>query len=280
MTHTHHEVSTSGAPSSRRPQRVRHELRFRMLMVQRVETLSPHMLRITLGGDELEGFVSSGFDDHIKVFFPAPGQDAPSRPQLGERGAVFPEGQPRPLMRDFTPRHYDASAGTLTIDFALHDSGPATEWVRQSRPGQMLAIGGPRGSFIVPTDFDWHLLIGDATALPAISRRLEELPDDARAIALIEVDGPADELALKTGPEATVHWLHRSRQTGDDGLVTALAGIDFPAGDYHAWIGCESSTAKHLREVLIARYSANPKWVRASGYWRRGVVGVHDSFDE
>jgi len=278
MTATHDRLQESSAGTDRRAQRVRHELRFRMLTVQDVEALSPHMMRITFSGDELEGFFSPGFDDHVKVFFPAPGEDAPPRPQPGERGVVFPEGRPRPIMRDFTPRHYDAAAGTLAIDFALHDSGPATDWARQARPGQMLAIGGPRGSFIVSAAFDWHLLIGDATALPAIARRLDELPANARAVALIEVDEPADALALKTGPAVSVHWIYRSAQ--NDALVAALAGIDFPEGDYHAWIGCESATAKHLRQVLIAEHGANPKWVRASGYWRRGAEGVHDSFDE
>jgi NADPH-dependent ferric siderophore reductase len=280
MSNNHDRATDSSAAGDRRPRRVRHELRFRMLTVQRVEQLSPHMMRITFGGDELDGFVSLGFDDHVKVFFPAPGQEVPPRPQLGEKGAIFPEGQPKPVMRDFTPRQYDAAAGTLCIDFALHDSGPATEWARQARSGQVLAIGGPRGSFIVPLDFDWHLLIGDATALPAIARRLEELPDEARVIALIEVEEPADVLLLKTGAGASVHWVYRAQQAPTDALVTALKEIDFPEGDYHAWIGCESATAKRLREVLITERGANPKWVRASGYWRRGATGTHDTFDE
>ena len=53
--------------------RVRHEPRRRLLTVQRVEKLSPNMTRITLGGD-LQGFISSGYDDHVKVFFPLPGR--------------------------------------------------------------------------------------------------------------------------------------------------------------------------------------------------------------
>ena len=71
-------------------------------------------------------------------------------------------------MRDYTPRRHDAEAGTLEIDFALHEAGPATQWAEQAKVGDLLGVGGPRGSFIVPTDFDWHLLIGDDTALPAI----------------------------------------------------------------------------------------------------------------
>lgn len=59
--------------SSRYPQRVRNELRFRELTVLRVERISAGFQRIVLGGEALEGFSSRGFDDHTKVFFPEPG---------------------------------------------------------------------------------------------------------------------------------------------------------------------------------------------------------------
>ena len=132
------------------------------------------MVRITLAGD-LEGFTSLGFDDHVKLFFPD--------------GTKNADGTPNMLGRDFTPRRYDPAANTLEIDFAIHDAGPATRWAAQAKPGDALALGGPRGSFIIPTTFDWHLLIGDETALPAISRRLAELPAGTRAVVLVEVDG-------------------------------------------------------------------------------------------
>ena len=68
-------------------------------------------------------------------------------------------------------------------------------WAAQAQRGETLTLGGPRGSFIIPTTYDWHLLIGDETALPAISRRLAELPAGARAVVLAEVDGPRDTIA-------------------------------------------------------------------------------------
>ena len=146
----------------RAPYRVRHELHRRLLTVRQVQRLSPHMIRITLGGDDLEGFTSLGFDDHIKLIFadPATGQTA-----LSTDG-------PRPPMRDYTPRHFDAVAQTLEIDFALHDAGPATQWAEQATPGQQIGVGGPRGSMVIPMAFDDYLLVGDDTALPAIARRL------------------------------------------------------------------------------------------------------------
>ncbi|CAM5761643.1 NADPH-dependent ferric-chelate reductase [Labrys miyagiensis] len=265
----------------RRPRRVRHELRFRLLEVQQVESLTPRMIRITLGGRELEGFHSPGFDDHVKLFFPAEGEPAPSRPEIGERGMAFPEEGPRPVMRDFTPRRYDPAANTLQIDFALHENGPASDWARSASVGQKLGLGGPRGSFLLPTNFDWHLLIGDETALPAIARRLAELPTNACAVVVAEVDAAADELSFETRAIANIHWVHRTAALPEKTpLVEALKAISLPEGDYHAWVACESSQAKVLRQVLINQCSANPAWVRASGYWRRGTAGVHDSFDE
>ncbi|MDE2375613.1 MAG: siderophore-interacting protein, partial [Hyphomicrobiales bacterium] len=115
--------------------RVRHEVKRRMLQVREVRPLTPKMRRVVLGGDDLTGFVSAAHDDHVKLFFPQPGQDKPVLPTLTPNGPVYPEGAPRPVARDYTPRCYDAAANTLTIDFVLHGEGPAASWAAQARPG-------------------------------------------------------------------------------------------------------------------------------------------------
>jgi NADPH-dependent ferric siderophore reductase len=255
------------AVDPRAPRRVRHEPRRRTLTIERVEKIAEHMVRVTLTGD-LEGFKSLGFDDHIKLFFPD--------------GTTAADGTPNTLSRDFTPRRYDAAANTLEIDFAIHDAGPATRWAAQAQPRQTLTVGGPRGSFIIPTTYDWHLLMGDETALPAISRRLAELPAGTRAVVLAEVDGPGDELKFTTSANATITWAHRNGATAgaSDALARALAAAQLPSGDYYAWVACESLVAKALRRQLIADHGANPKWMRAAGYWRRGAIAVHEVHDE
>jgi NADPH-dependent ferric siderophore reductase len=265
-------ISTAAAAATqasdpRAPRRVRHEPRRRKLTVRQVETIAAHMVRVTLSGD-LEGFTSLGFDDHVKLFFPD--------------GTKNAEGAPNMLGRDFTPRRYDPAQDTLEIDFAIHDAGPATRWAAQAKPGDTLALGGPRGSFIIPTSFDWHLLVGDETALPAISRRLAELPARTRTVVVAEVDGRDDETALPTAADATVTWAHRNGVAAGDSDVLAktLAKLKLPAGDYYGWVACESLIAKALRRQLIADHGANPKWLRAAGYWRRGAVAVHDVIED
>ena len=274
--------SAAAVPHPERlPQRVRHALRFRRLTVLRSERLTPHLIRITLGGPELEGFTSPGFDDHVKLFFPDAATGRLALPSATPEGMVWPEGE-KPVMRDYTPHHHDPAAGTLQIDFALHDAGPATAWAERARPGDALSVGGPRGSFIVPMAFDWHLLIGDDTALPAIARRLQELPAGAKAVVLAEVDGAEDEIALPGAAQARIVWVHRGRtpaRAAEPPLLAALRETPLPTGGFHAWIGCESAAAKALRAHLVNDCRANPKWIRASGYWRRGAAGTHDSHD-
>lgn len=124
----------------------------------------PSTRRITLGGESLADFASASFDDHVKLILDD---------EVG---------------RDYTPRRFDTAARELMLEFALHGDGPAAAWAAQATPGQRVAVAGPRGSFVVAPDFDWHLLVGDETALPAIARRLEELPPQARATVVLKVD--------------------------------------------------------------------------------------------
>jgi NADPH-dependent ferric siderophore reductase len=242
--------------------RVRHELKRRLLNVQSVQHLTPNMVRVTVAGDELAGFTSQGFDDHIKLFFTdATGQTA---------------------RRDFTPRRYDAGRAELLIDFALHHSGPATRWASTATKGMTLALGGPRGSSIIPTDFESHLLVGDETALPAIGRRLEELPGTTRAWVVAEIDNESERQAFTTAANVDVIWVYRRGGTAGsaDALLKVLRTVSVPTTQCFAWIAGESNVARRLRQFLVEERHIEKSWVKAAGYWRRGVVGAHDKIDD
>ncbi|ARP91034.1 NADPH-dependent ferric siderophore reductase [Bordetella genomosp. 9] len=263
-------------------QRVRHELKMRLLQVVRTTRVSPQLLRVTLTGDDLRGFVSASFDDHVKLCFPAPGHDKPALPSIGPNGISMPEGVPRPEARDYTPRRYDAASNELDIDFVLHGDGPACTWAAQARPGQYLGVGGPRGSFVIPTAFDWHLLIGDETALPAIARRLEELPADRRAIAIIEVADEQARIALPSREGLTVRWLHRhDAPAGDPArLEQAARDVPLPAGEGYVWAAAESAAAKAVRQVMVQERGIDKTRIRASSYWKRGAAAVHETHED
>jgi NADPH-dependent ferric siderophore reductase len=267
---------------TREPLRVRHPLRLRLAQVVAVEAISPRMRRITLGGEELKGFASAAADDHVKLFFSERGQDRPVLPTLGPNGPVFPENAARPAMRDFTPRRFDASAGELVIEFVLHGHGPASAWADEARPGQWIGVGGPRGSLLIPDDYDAYLLIGDETALPAIARRLEEMAPGAVVFVLIEVSDRREERHLPTAGNARIDWL--CRNGGDAAAPTALElalqALELPSGDIHAWIAAEIDVARRLRRHLIEERGLPRSQIKAAGYWRKGEAGAHARIED
>lgn len=237
--------------------RVRRETRRRFGTVASVERLSPSMLRIWFEGADFHDFESAAPDDHVKLFFAVEGGET--------------------AMRDYTPRLFDTAAGRLAIDFALHEAGPATRWALGAKPGDALQIGGPRGSAVVADDFDWYLLIGDETALPAIGRRLEELRPEVPVYVIAVVDGEADCFALPAHPKANVQWSLRS-EPGDDAAQLRAAIDDLPSleGDGYVWIAAEASVARALRAHVVDEIGHPREWVKAAGYWTLGVADAHE----
>ncbi|CAM5202109.1 siderophore-interacting protein [Oligella ureolytica] len=111
-------------------------------------------------------------------------------------------------MRDYTPRRYDPETNELDVDFVLEHAGPATDWASNAEVGHYVGIGGPRGSFVIPTDFDWHLLMADEAALPALCRRLEEEPPSTtRAIAIIKLRNKDHKIELNPTCPADIYWV-------------------------------------------------------------------------
>jgi NADPH-dependent ferric siderophore reductase len=263
-------------------QRVRHELKMRMLQVLRTRHLSPQLLRVTLTGEDLRGFASASFDDHVKVFFPGPGQTRPILPTVGPDGIAMPPGAPRPAARDYTPRRYDAATNELDIEFVLHGDGPASTWAAQAQAGQYIGVGGPRGSFVVPTGYDWHLLVGDETALPAIARRLEDLPSGTRAIALVEVADASAEIPLAARDGISVRWLHRNgAEPGHIALLEqACRDVALPPGEGYVWAAAESAASRAVRQVMVRERGIDKSRIRASSYWKRGAAAVHETHED
>ena len=241
--------------------RVTHEIKRRRLDVLRVVDITPRMRRITLGGPELAGFVSLGSDDHIKLMFP---QNAAEQAALQSPTFSIKGDGPQPAMRDYTPRRFDLSLGELDIDFVLHGDGPASTWAEQAQVGQHLYIGGPRGSMIVPDIFDSYLLIGDETALPAIARRLEELPAGRKVLAVIEIADAAEQQALHSAAELEVIWVLR----GQVDLLDTVRTLTLPSGALYTFVAMETKLSRQVRRVLLDTHKVDEAFLKAVGYWR------------
>jgi NADPH-dependent ferric siderophore reductase len=261
------------APRSR-VQRVRHPPAVRRVDVRNVLHASPHFVRVSLGGAQLEGFISASFDDHFKLMLPPDAQSPLILPAFGPNGPQWPDDMPRPVMRDFTPRFYDAVKRELVVEFALHGEGPATEWAARAAKGQSVGVGGPRGSLVIPMDYDWHVLIGDETALPAITRRLEELPRGARVFAVLLVADSADRRVFHTNAELTEKWVSDS-----DELIEAVGLLRLPIGEGFAWAAGEAKTIGAVRQILSTTHGMEKDHLRTAAYWKHGSVAHHENLE-
>ena len=180
------------------------------LQVRRTEWLTPHMIRVVAGGDDLAAFPDTEYTDrYVKIIFPRPGVVYPEPFDMDAVRAAHPREE-WPALRTYTVRAFDPVAGELTIDFVHHgDAGLAGPWAAAARPGDPLLLLGPGGAYAPDPTADWHLLVGDESALPAIGAALERVPAGVPVHALVEVDGPADEQDLTTPGRLDLRWSHR-----------------------------------------------------------------------
>jgi NADPH-dependent ferric siderophore reductase len=239
--------------------------------VQRVEQLSPHMTRIVLGGPGLANFTAGECTDHyVKLLFPVEGVDYPEPFDMQLIRAELPR-EHWPRMRTYTVRRWDEQLRELTIDVVLHgDEGLAGPWAMRARPGQDVRFVGPGGGYAPSPDSDWHLFVGDESAIPAIAASLERLSPGARAHVFVEVSGPDEEQKLETAGDAAITWLHRGTARVGDALVRAVSELEFPPGTVQAFVHGEAGFVKEIRRLLLKERGVPRDQLSISGYWRLG----------
>lgn len=224
----------------------------RCLTVLARELISPHMLRITLGGSAMADFPPARESAYVKLRFAQPG----SR---------------RPLLRTYTIRAQRPEA--IDIDFVRHgDGGPASRWAESVCIGQSVDVGGPGPVKRVDNRADWFLLVGDMTALPAIAANIEALPRTARGHAVIEVMDAADIQTLDAPPGLRLDW-HVNPYPGQapELLVNAVAALDWMAGRPSVWAACEFSAMQRLRRHFHDTRGLARETLYISSYWQYGA---------
>lgn len=237
-------------------------------VVLRSERVTPHMIRLVVGGEGLRDFATSGFTDHyVKLVFKVEGVDYPEPFEVATVRATMPR-EAWPRLRTYTVRAWDPDALELTLDFVHHgDKGLAGPWAAAAEPGDEVLMLGPGGGYAPDPDASWHLMAGDESALPAIAAAVERLPQNAVAHVFIEVDGPEEEQKL----DLPVVYLHRKGAPVGALLVEAVRALDFPGGDVHAFVHGEAGFVKELRRHLRVERGIPMERLSISGYWRLGV---------
>jgi NADPH-dependent ferric siderophore reductase len=212
--------------------------------VVRREQLSSHFVRLVLGGSGLTGFASTGVPDEW-VALTVPGQFQ---------------------TRYYTVRSWAGSAngGELTLDVVVHDHGLVTEWATGDCVGDTVTVSEPKGSFKMPADAKWLLLVGDLTGLPAIARIIETFPELPVTAWVETPDDPIEGYV-----DGDITW---STPPPDAESATAaiVESIRWPAGEGYFWMAGESSQMRAIRKHLMRGVRLPGSAYDVMGYWRGG----------
>ena len=224
-----------------------------------VENVTPKMRRVTVAADALKAMPIDRPAMWMKLFFPMPSN-------------IRPQG------RAYTIRAHNAEQGWMAFDVALHgDQGPAAWWSARVREGDTLQLAGPRSGYWIDPSQHGQVLIGDATALPAIAGIVERLPAGTRAQAFIEIADAGEEQALVSPADLTIHWVHSGTAfPGTTGkLELAVQQADLPRR-CQVFLAGEAFMVRAMRtHLLVDRGILHPS-IDAKGYWRLGAADHRD----
>jgi NADPH-dependent ferric siderophore reductase len=247
------------------------------------EQLTPHMIRLVLGGSGFDTFKPVEFtDSYVKFVIVRNDVDVSALPTplTLDSFSELPE-EHRPTIRTYTIRNVDPDRREITVDFVVHgEHGVAGPWAASVQPGDPAYLMGPSGAYAPDPGADWHLLAGDEAGLPALSAALEALPPNAIGRAFIEVSGPDDEVALSAPEGVEISWIHRGgradlvpeERAGDNApLIAAVTESAWLPGQAQVFIHGEAQAVMHnLRPYIRKVRGVDAKWASISGYWRRG----------
>lgn len=265
-------MSAAAQPVRSKPQWAELPIRIREAQVVRRSHVTPAMIRITLGGPGMAGFESHLPDEHVKLVFPDPETGRTRAPV--EDGDHLDWPAPFPPTREYTVRRYDAEAGEVDFDFVVHPGGLASTWAQQAPIGSSIWIAGPRPPRTVPVECRHLVLLGDETALPAIGRWLEEMPEGLTGVAAVEIAGSSEEQDLPVPNGFTLHWLHRGDSpAGSSALLAEFAHTLTLPGEVrtYVWAAAEAGSIKPVR-AWARSHGVTPAESDIGGYWKVGVT--------
>jgi NADPH-dependent ferric siderophore reductase len=229
------------------------------------ERLTPRMVRVVVTGEDLAGFRAGEFTDHyVKLLIPPPGAPYSAPFDVENVKARLPREQ-WPRTRTFSVRAWNPQQRRLTIDFVDHgDAGVAGRWAAAARPGDRLQLFGPGGAYAPTPDAPWHLMIGDASVIPAIAASLERVPRGVPVHVLLHVADPDERQPLASPGELKLEWCQSEQH-----LLDAVRELDFALGTPQVFVHGEAGTVRELRRHLLGERAIPRELVSVSGYWKR-----------
>jgi NADPH-dependent ferric siderophore reductase len=241
-----------------------------------VTPITPRLVRVTVGGPELEGLVVEQPAASVRLLIPQVGMASELVMPTWHGNEFLLKDGSRPTIRTLTPLRVDPQELQMDLEIVVHEGGAASAWALKAQDGDEAAISGPGRGYPVDPEAEGFLLGGDESAIPAISQLLEVLPEHKPVQVIIEVATPEARLELPKHPGATVEWLDLpDGAPPSDALVGAVTQAELPEG-HRVWAAAEAAAVQRIRRHLFdeRQLPRSATWIR--GYWKTGKAGDTD----
>jgi NADPH-dependent ferric siderophore reductase len=249
---------------------------FRTVAVVGTEVLTPRLVRVTVGGDRLDGMTPDLPAASVRLLLPPAGERELVMPTWNGNEFLLPDGS-RPPIRTLTPLRVDDAAHRLDVEVVVHEGGALSAWATAAQPGDPVAVSGPGRGYAVDADATDFVLAGDETAVPAIGQLLDHLPATAQVRVLVEVADPTARLRLSDRSGVDVTW--RDLPDGSppgaalvDAVGDAVRGGGISEGT-RVWAAGEAAAVQRIRKLLFQEHGLPRSRATIRGYWKHGRAG-------
>lgn len=238
--------------------------------VTALRDLSPNYTRVTVVAPEFAEYEPTLPADGIKVALP------------GSDGT--------PVLRAMTVSNRPGP-DTVEFDVLRHEGGVLSPWLAAVQPGERIEVHAVRREHAIGDGVTVHLIVADASALPAASSIVRALPSHHRVHALLHAPTAADAAAvIPEHPGLTVSlrtgepWSVEELQSALGELLARVsaagsgAGRDSVAvpgsgarpgpgpGPLQSWVAAEAAVTAAARKTLAA-HGHHRDNVFAAAYW-------------
>ncbi|WP_344103980.1 siderophore-interacting protein [Myceligenerans crystallogenes] len=257
-----------------------------MAEVVATKQITPHMMRVTLGGDGIRRLTVQGYDQWFRLFMTREGQDNLKLPTASSgwwyaQYLATPKSR-RPWVRNYTIRAAREDLAEIDVDFVVHGSdddgtsGPGAGFATSCQVGERVGILDQGLGYNPRHEHDWTLLVADESGLPAVAGICESLPQGTYGAAIVEVPAAADKQEFRVPPGMDLRWVVRDETAAGEHAIpgeaalAALRETELPAGSGYAFSIGESSLATGARRHLVNDRGVPKAHTDFVGYWKHG----------
>jgi NADPH-dependent ferric siderophore reductase len=257
--------------------------------LKRKEYVTPHLIRLHIGSDDVEIFKETTLGGTCKLSFPPLGiRDIHFAEYDADKKKWYtPSDKFKPVTRTYTLRGINAEENELIVDVADHgDNGPGSRWARNAKIGDRIGVSMKAKKKELAPKTDFICLAADLTGLPVISAIIESLPATTKGVVCVEIPTKEDVHTIETKANLKFKWIVNPNRGKGTALAKLVTKQNFPKrneGKRFAYIAGESQSIKEIKSFFKDDLEWKKDEFYCTSHWKAGKAernGLEDCHEK